>query len=163
MLNESWPGASHGELAARVERAETPAEFHDALERLFKRVHRVHPGAHFWVKDAQSHFLAVCSNFLRASELDRATLLSGINDVDSRLPWMRQGPLYVRDDREVFRSGVAKLDIVERQDRDDETIWLKTSKVPYRVSDNSSGGTVGGFERIDAKEAWRLSRNSAES
>ena len=49
----------------------------------------------------------------------------------------------------------AKLNIVERQDQVDGTVWLKTSKVPYKNPDGS-GGTVGGFEVIDEKAAWKL-------
>ncbi len=163
LLDQSWPGAGHRERTARLAAATTAEQFHNRLDHVFAQVHGVHREAHFWVKDGQSHFLAACPNLLRASGLDRETLLSGINDVDARLPWMRQGPLYVRDDREVFLSGVAKLDIVERQDRQDETIWLKTSKVPYAAQGENSGGTVGGFQRISVQEAWALRRQGDES
>ena len=156
LLDQSWPGAGHAKRTADLAKATTDEQFHRRADRLFAQVHGLHPQAHFWVKDAQSHFLAACPNLLAASGLDRETLLSGINDVDGRLPWMRQGPLYVRDDRAVFLSGVAKLNIVERQDRGDETIWLKTSKVPYAMQGTSAGGTVGGFQEISAKEAWQL-------
>lgn len=163
LLDQSWPGAGHRERTARLALAKTDEQFRNRLDHLFAQVHGVHRQAHFWVKDPQSHFLAACPNLLRASGLDRETLLSGINDVDARLPWMRQGPLYVRDDREVFVSGVAKLDIVERQDREDETIWLKTSKVPYAAAGDSLGGTVGGFERISVQDAWKIRRQSDDS
>jgi len=85
-------------------------------------------------------------------------MLSGINDHDSRLPWTRQAAMYTRDDRRVYESQSPDLNIVERQDREGETVWLKTSKVPYQASDGSTGGTVGGFAVISAKEALALSR-----
>jgi len=130
-----------------------------ALATLFSHVHARHPGAHLWVKDQDSRFLAACSNLVAACGLDEETFLSGINDLDPRIAWNRQGPLYVRDDAEVFASGTPKVNIIERQDRPGgEVVWLKTSKVPFRNADGVTGGTVGGFEVITDKEAWQLSR-----
>ena len=163
LLDQSWPVTGNRERTARIADATTPAEFHGRLDQLFAHVHGTYQDAHFWVKNSESHFLGVCPNLLNASGLDRETLLSGINDVDARLPWMRQGPLYIRDDRDVLLSGVPKLDILERQDRGEETIWLKTSKVPYAVERGGSGGTVGGFQRISAKAAWKLRLDADES
>lgn len=163
LLEQSWPGAGHVKKSALIAEATTDGEFHRRVDRLFAQVHGVHPQAHFWVKNSESHFLAACPNLVAASGVSRETLLSGINDVDGRLAWMRQGPVYVRDDRAVFSSGVAKLDIVERQDRGDQTIWLKTSKVPYALEGTNPGGTVGGFQEISAKEAWKLHLRADES
>lgn len=144
----------------RVGEAPSPTAFHASLRTLFSRVHRTHPGAHLWCKDEASNFLGACPLFIEASGLSEETLLSGINDYDPRLPWTRQAGIYIRDDREVFQSQTPKLNIVERQDRENETIWLKTSKVPYRNEDRSTGGTVGGFAVISASEALALSRQS---
>ncbi len=143
----------------RVGEAPNVGVFRATLRTLFARVHRRHPGAHLWCKDESSNFIGACPRFIEASGLDEDTLLSGINDHDSRLPWTRQASIYTRDDREVFQSQTAKLNIVERQDREDETIWLKTSKVPYHSKDRKTGGTVGGFSVISASEALALSRN----
>lgn len=159
LLTKSWPTPDLDEVLSRVRAADSLAELQARLRRVFPRVHAEHPGAHFWCKDESSNFLAVCSNFVDAAGVDEDVVLSGINDYDPRLPWTRQAGIYIRDDREVFRSGTPKLDIVERQDRDGETIWLKTSKVPYGTEDELSGGTVGGFSVISTEEAVALSRD----
>ena len=134
-------------------------ELRARLRPVFARVHAEHPGAHLWCKDESSNFLAVCSNFVDAAGIDEDVILSGINDYDPRLPWTRQAGIYIRDDREVFQSGMPRLDIVERQDREGETIWLKTSKVPYGTDGDMPGGTVGGFSVISTEEAVALSRH----
>jgi len=67
--------------------------------------------------------------------IDDEVLLSGMDDLDPRLPWSRQGPVYIRDDRAVFTSNTPKINIVERPDREDGVVWLKTSKVPFRNPD----------------------------
>jgi len=123
-----------------------------------EKVRSTYPNARFWWKDERSHFLGACSQFIEDTGLEQDVLLSGISDSDSRLPWTRQAALYLRDDREVFDSKQARINIVERQDRPEGTFWLKTSKVPFRNQDEMTGGTVGGFEMITAQEAWRYSR-----
>ncbi len=157
LFDHAWPEAGLTRALKSLSES-SPSALLSRLDALFERAHTTYPAVHLWVKDENSHYLGACSNLLGASALDRATFFSGIDDVDARLPWMRQGPLYIRDDREVFRSSTAKKDIVERQDRVDGTLWLRTTKVPYRSADGTSGGTVGCSEIISAKEAWTLSR-----
>ncbi len=157
LLGTSWPDVSvDAELAALA--AGASGDLRSRSEALFAAVQARYPGTHLWVKDEHSHFLAACPLIVAASGLDADTLFSGINDHDPRIAWSRQGPLYVRDDYEVFSSNTAKLDIVERQDREDGVVWLKTSKAPFRNADGKTGGTVGAFEVISAKEAVELSR-----
>ncbi len=158
LLESSWPDSRVARPLVAVGEATDLQDLRDKLAPVFERIQGVYPGAHFWVKDEKSNFLGACSNLIEASGIDTGTFFSGINDLDPRLPWMRQGPLYIRDDREVYETGQPKLDIVERQDRADGTLWLKTSKVPYHSEDRASGGTVGGFNVISTKEAWALSR-----
>lgn len=157
LLDATWPGSGAEPLLAALGDATDVDGFRATLGEIFGAVHASFPGAHLWWKDEHSHFLGACPNLLKASTLDEATLLSGIDDHDPRLPWTRQAALYVKDDREVFVAQQAKLNIVERQDQVDGTVWLKTSKVPYRNPDGT-GGTVGGFEVIDEKAAWKLKR-----
>jgi hypothetical protein len=70
--------------------------------------------------------------------------------------WNRQAAVYMRDDREVMLSGAPRFDIVERQDREAGTVWLRTSKVPYACP--AGQGTVGGFDTISAAHAAELAR-----
>lgn len=161
LLDASWPSPDATEELAKLGAAESEDTFRAAARRLFLKVQVRFPDTHFWIKNEQSHFLFGCPNFVAASTLDAGTLFSGINDVDPRIPWTRQGVLYIRDDKEVLRSGAPKLNIVERQDRDGRTVWLRTSKVPFRS--DGGDGTVGGFDIISAQDAWRISRESRES
>ncbi len=78
----------------------------------------------------------------------------GLSDVSPEVAWSRQGNLYRRDDRAVLDALSPKLNIVERQDRSDGTIWLRTSKVPYRSA--AGAGTVGGLDIISEQTAQRL-------
>ncbi len=82
----------------------------------------------------------------------------GVNDADPRIRWNRQAALYMRDDREVLASGAPRFDILERQDRDSGTVWLRTSKVPY--TGVGGDGTVGGFDTISVAEAQRLAKQA---
>jgi hypothetical protein len=83
--------------------------------------------------------------------------LLGLTDVDPRVAWSRQGTLYTKEDREVLSSFVARFDILERQDRQGEaTVWLRTSKVPYRGA--GGAGTGGGFDTISAARARELAK-----
>jgi hypothetical protein len=158
LLGRSWPTPALDDALARIRVARSIDEVRARLRTIFSRVHAQHGGVHLWCKDEGSNFLAVCSRFVAASGLDEGVLLSGINDYDPRLPWTRQAGIDIRDDREVFRSGSPKLDIVERQDREGETIWLKTSKVPCGTTGAMAGGTVGGFSVISTEDAVALSR-----
>lgn len=124
------------------------------LGPIFRLLEEDAASLHVWVKNEHSHFLAVSSNLVTASGVSEAVMLSGINDADERLTWARQGPLYLRDDRRVMTEDKPRLRIIERQDTETDTIWLKTSKAPHN---EGTGGTVGTFEVISQGEAWRLS------
>jgi hypothetical protein len=114
-----------------------------------------YPTAMFWWKNETSEFLGFSLRLAEASGL-RALDLLGRTDADPEVTWRRQAALYMRDDREVMMSRRPKLDILERQDRGDTTVWLRTSKVPYESAHGS--GTVGGFDTISSAEAVQLSR-----
>jgi hypothetical protein len=153
LIEASWPeDDALVELRAigpRTEREGACRTILRALDRAYAR----YPTAHFWWKDEHSAFIGVCPRLAQAAALTQAEILC-LTDDHPRVPWSRQGPLYMRDDRAVLTLGRPKLDIVERQDRVDGTVWLRTSKVPYRSE--AGDGTVGGFDTITAVEAQRI-------
>lgn len=160
LLERSWPVPA----ALAPLRASSVSDGHavtirrvlDALDA----VHAVHDTAMFWWKDEESRFLGFCPRLCAASGLSPSILL-GVTDADPRVPWNRQAALYMRDDREVLASGAPRFDILERQDRDTGTVWLRTSKVPY--AGVGGDGTVGGFDTISVAEAQRLAKQAQRS
>jgi len=161
LVNSSWPDAADDDTWNRVlaaaRGAQTEAAFRAAMQDVIEVVKRQHPDVHIWWKNEKSQFMGGCEAFIKLANVGEAHLFSGINDMDPRLPWSRQGAHYVRDDREVFESNTAKLNILERQDQEDGTVWLKTSKVPF-VLPKGGGGTVGGFEVITDADAQKLAQ-----
>jgi hypothetical protein len=156
LFERSWP--VQPALEDLREAARSPARRDVACARLlaaFDAVHVRHGTAMFWGKDETSRFLGFCPRIALASGLE-ARWLVGQTDADPRVAWTRQAALYMRDDREVMTSGTPRFDIVERQDREDGTVWLRTSKVPY--TSTAGAGTVGGFDTISVSEAQRLTK-----
>ncbi|MBN8610089.1 MAG: hypothetical protein J0L92_05880 [Deltaproteobacteria bacterium] len=156
LLERSWP--VQPALEDLREAARVAARQEVACARLlaaFDAVHARHGTAMFWWKDETSRFLGFCPRVALASGLE-ARWLVGETDADPRVAWNRQAALYARDDRDVMSSGTPRFDIVERQDRQDGTVWLRTSKVPY--SSNAGAGTVGGLDTISGNEAQRLTK-----
>ncbi len=156
LLERSWPVQPALDDLREAARASSRTDV--ACTRLlaaFDAVHARHGTAMFWWKDEDSRFLGFCPRVALASGLE-GRLLVGETDADPRVAWNRQAALYARDDRDVMVSGTPRFDIVERQDREDGTVWLRTSKVPYTRAAQS--GTVGGLDTISVSEAQRLAK-----
>nr|WP_157199543.1 PAS domain-containing protein [Methylomonas koyamae] len=70
------------------------------------------------------------------------------------MAWKNQAELYRQDDRQVMQSGVARLNYEEPQTTPSgETIWLRTSKLPLRDSEQQVIGLLGIYEDITAFKA----------
>ena len=124
------------------------------LQRVFDEAHAAFPTVCFWWKDQDSTFLGCCRRLNPAAGLPVGAHLVGLSDASPQVAWNRQGNLYRRDDRAVLDAMTPKLNIVERQDRPEGTIWLRTSKVPYRSA--AGAGTLGGFDSITEAQAMAL-------
>ncbi|MFO0548547.1 MAG: hypothetical protein U0271_09180 [Polyangiaceae bacterium] len=156
LLRQSWPCRPALESLAAAQREH---EFLEACRKLVAALdaaHAEYPSAAFWWKDESSRFLGFCNRFAVASGIPSQKLF-GLTDADPGVVWSRQAALYMKDDREVLAAGKPRFDIVERQDREDGTLWLRTSKVPYIGVGGS--GTVGGFDTISAARALELAKN----
>jgi PAS domain-containing protein len=161
LARRSWSKPEVVRLFSEAERERNAADICRRLLAAFDNAHGAYPTAMFWWKDEGSHFLGFCPRFASASGLPPIELL-GRNDLDPRVAWSRQGALYMKDDREVLGSFAPRFDILERQDREGETtVWLRTSKVPYRAG--AVSGTVGGFDTISTAEALELAKRSSKS
>lgn len=155
LFRTSWP---HPTVLEAVQSASREHGFREACTRLeaaFDAAYVVYPTACFWWKDEGSRFLGFCPRLATASGVPHMDLF-GRTDADPDVLWNRQAALYMKDDREVLASATPRFDIVERQDRGSETVWLRTSKVPY--ASPAGAGTVGGFDMISAAHARELAR-----
>lgn len=100
----------------------------------------------FW-KDLESRYLGCNSLFARDAGLAHPSELIGKTDFE--MGWKNQAELYRADDRLVMASGIPKLGYEEVQTTPDgRTIWLRTSKVPLRDSEQHVNGMIGVYEDI---------------
>ncbi len=157
LLERSWPVRDALKSLRDAHEAPSPEASCRGLLRAIELVQERHDTAMFWWKDEDSRFLGFCRRLPVAAGLPVPELV-GNDDSDPRIAWNRQAALYLRDDREVLSSGAPRFDILERQDRLDGTVWLRTSKVPFDAE--SGRGTVGGFDTITVAEAQRLRKSS---
>ncbi|MBI5109814.1 MAG: PAS domain S-box protein [Rhodocyclales bacterium] len=92
-----------------------------------------------WLKDEQSHFLAVNQAFVEGFGVTSKDALIGGTDFDIAPPELAS--LYRNDDREVLRSGEPR-NIEELIEVDGRRVWFETYKSPVRIDDKIIG-TVG--------------------
>lgn len=109
----------------------------------------------FWKLGPKFLFAGVNGHFAHDAGVSAADLL-GTDDFDPRLPWAAQAAKYRADDKEVFDSGTAKLDILERQTSPTAAvIWVHVGKAPIRTA-RGVIGVLGMYELIDDKTAQKL-------
>ncbi len=155
LIEYSWPDAGILERVRKAQDERTPIAACRALLGALDALNRVFPTATFWWKNELSVFLGFCPRLASASGVPAKDLL-GQTDAAQAVAWNRQAALYMRDDRQVLTSRSPRFDILERQDRKEGTVWLRTSKVPY-FSEHGDG-TLGGFDTISAQQATLLAR-----
>jgi diguanylate cyclase (GGDEF)-like protein/PAS domain S-box-containing protein len=72
---------------------------------------------------------------------------------DYQLSWSPQAGLYQRDDQQVMNSGQSRVGYEEPQTNPKgEVIWLRTSKLPLRNSEQEVIGVLGVYEDITARK-----------
>ena len=109
----------------------------------------------FWKLGPKLLFAGANAHFARDAGLAAADLL-GTDDFDPRLPWAAQAAKYRADDKEVFDTGHAKLDILERQTSHSAAVtWVHVGKAPIQMA-RGVGGVLGMYEIIDDKTAQKL-------
>jgi hypothetical protein len=141
--SEQWPGATAAQLQAALDRylrEATLAPFHVRV---------------FWKLGPDFRF-GGCNHLFAADAGLPAQDLIGTDDYDKRLPWFAQAAKYRTDDEEVFRSGRAKLDILERQRSSAGIIWVRASKAPIRNDPGRVVGILGVYEVLNSDMGRRL-------
>lgn len=105
----------------------------------------------FW-KDTDLNYLGC--NQIFAKDAGETAPQNVIGKNDTQLVWKEQAELYQADDRRVLESGLPKLFFEEPQTTPSgETIWLRTSKVPFRNETNEIIGILGVYEDITPHKA----------
>ena len=115
----------------------------------------------FW-KDRDLRFRGCNTLFAKDAGLSRPEDLLGKTDFD--MGWKDQAELYRADDRRVMDTNTPKLFYDEPQTTPEgKHIWLRTSKVPLRVSDHKVIGILGIYEDITrSKEMEQILLESEE-
>ncbi len=100
----------------------------------------------FW-KDRHSVYLGCNRPF--AADMGFADPNDVVGKTDDDATWKASADLYRRDDREVIRSGEARLNYEEPMEfADGRKGWLRTSKIPLRGRDGGVVGLIGTYEDI---------------
>ena len=120
-------------------------------EQFLQTVLDAFPLSVFW-KTRESVYLGSNRNFLQNAGLASVTDLIGKTDHD--LPWSKvEATAYQQDDRQVMRSGQAKLGIVETQiQADGRQAWVETNKMPLRDLVGEVIGVLGTYQDITVRQ-----------
>jgi len=115
----------------------------------------------FW-KDRDLRYLGCNTLFARDAGLSRPEQLLGLDDF--AMGWKEQAEFYRADDRKVMESGLARLNIVERQSTPaGAKIWLNTSKAPLFMPNGEVFGILGVYEDITERKQAEEGRARAEA
>ena len=139
-----WALAGEAELTAELEGYVKETETPDGAVRVF------------WKLGPKFNFAGCNERFARDAGI-AASVLMGLDDFDSRLPWGAQAAKYRADDMEVFQARTPKLDILERQkSASGDVIWVRVGKAPILAADGSARGILGMYDILDDKTASKL-------
>ncbi|MFA6921399.1 MAG: EAL domain-containing protein, partial [Gallionella sp.] len=114
----------------------------------------------FWM-DKELRYLGCNPAF--AQDAGVASVEDVIGTDDFQLCWKEQAALYRADDRQVIDSGISKLSYDEPQTTPDgKTIWLRTSKVPFRNARSEIVGLVGIYKDVTEQKQVELALKESE-
>ncbi|MBZ2207380.1 sensor domain-containing diguanylate cyclase [Massilia soli] len=104
----------------------------------------------FW-KDTNFAFLG-CNKAV-ATDAGLAHPDEIIGRTDFELAWSENAHQYRQDDIETLRTGIAKVNYEEPQDRDDgSSSWLRTSKIPLTDMEGNTIALLGLYEDISERK-----------
>jgi two-component system cell cycle sensor histidine kinase/response regulator CckA len=130
-------------------------------QELLRSVLDTFPARVFW-KDLESVFLGCNASFARNLGLADPSEIVGKTDFDIHAP--ADAERYRADDRNIMRSGKARIEYEEPMTRMDGTEgWARTSKVPIRDKNGGVIGLLGSYQDVtDQKRAAEALRESEE-
>ena len=157
--NASWPDLHRG-MAKRAAHwpGMSEAELRAELDAYLKEVSGPdYPVRVFWKLGPKFLFGGCNHRFARDAGLGRPSDLLGLDDFSPKMPWQAQAAKYRADDQEVFDTGRAKLDILERQtSATGPTVFVRVGKAPIRTAAGQVIGILGMYEVLDEKTAQKL-------
>ena len=116
------------------------------------------PLAIFW-KDMDGTYLGANKQFVKDAQLNDISEIIGKTDYD--MTWRKDAKRFIEDDASVVNSGVPRLLYEEEQPKEDGScIYLVTSKVPLRDTDDNIIGILGVYN--DITEHKMLQHDSKE-
>ena len=141
------------------ERKQTEAAHKKSTDLLQSIVENL-PARIFW-KDRDLRYLGCNTQFAKDSGLSSPDEVIGKTDFE--MGWKDRAELYRANDREVLESGTPKLDYVEPlKTPEGKTIYVSTSKVPLRDTNNQVIAILGIYKDItERKHADELLKNMA--
>ena len=139
-----WPAASEPSLQSELREYVREASLPTCRVRVFWKI-----GPQFPFTGCNTHF-ATDAGFANVADL------IGLNDFHEKMPWAAQAAKFRKDDKEVFDSGVAKLDILERQDSAAGTVWVLVGKAPIRNGSGVVIGILGMYELLEEAVATKM-------
>ncbi len=114
----------------------------------------------FW-KDSALRYLGC--NGLFAQDAGKNSPAEMIGKDDFAMGWRDQAALYQADDRAVMETGLPRLAFEEMQTTPTgDTIWLRTSKVPLRNTQNEVIGVLGLYDDITAQKNTEIQLRDTE-
>jgi len=141
------------DISERKRSQEELAESQYLLRRIIDTV----PLRVFW-KDHQLRYLGCNPAF--AEDAGKSRPEEVVGKTDDQMVWAQQAALYRADDRAVMNSDQAKLFYEEKQTTaSGQTIWLRTSKVPLKDSNNNTIGILGVYEDISDKKKYEAEQD----
>jgi diguanylate cyclase (GGDEF)-like protein/PAS domain S-box-containing protein len=104
----------------------------------------------FW-KNTELVYIGCNGAFCSDAGMDNPEQLLGKTDFE--MAWSTDAEAYRKDDMEVMRAGVPRINYEERQHRPDGDSWLRTSKIPISNEDGAIVGILGLYEDITERKA----------
>jgi hypothetical protein len=162
----SWPDL-HREMTKRAPHwaVKSQEELREELDSYLAEVSGPdYPVRVFWKLGPKFIFSGCNERFARDAGLASPKDLLGLDDFSPKLPWAAQAAKYRADDKEVFDTGTAKLDILERQTSPSgAVVWVRVGKAPIRTDAGRVIGILGMYDILDEKAAQKLFFERARS
>jgi PAS domain S-box-containing protein len=138
---------THADITTRRATAESLRQSHELLMRVIDSV----PARVFW-KGKDLRYLGCNAAFAKDAGVDGPAGVVGKRDHE--LSWAAQAAQYDDDDRDVMRTGQARLQALEPQGTPDgQTLLRRTTRVPLRSPDGEVIGLLGVYEDYTERSA----------
>jgi PAS domain S-box-containing protein len=135
------------DITDRKRAQEAQLEAHRMLQLVLDTI----PVRVFW-KDLNLRYLGCNQPFAEDAGMTSADELIGKDDY--AMPWTPEGDSYRQDDLAVMETGTPRIMYEERQTTPQgRQVWLQTSKVPMRDSEDQIIGMLGTYQDITERKA----------